>query len=357
MFQISRPLLLTSLLALATLLGPGAGPAAAHPMAAPLALYSCHVQPRQVVSPKVLLLGETATVTLDTPTDCTYVPDPRHVVLLLESSAVLSRDSLQQVREAASLLIRTLLDPGEPPAKIAIVALSQGAQVRCRLTEDPAKLDVCLQRLRPQGEAAVDLGLRQGYSLLTRERAALPARVSPDEVLILISNGVSKDGWRLVPSEARRIKQAGILLITLYLECDGHWGCLWGLASSQRYAFALEDVAEAARIFVSGPYCPVGPRLERFTLEVILPPEVAYVAGSAIPPAALSPDGRTLAWSLAEPFRPRDAISYRIRPLASGTLPSSLRSSATFNDPTTGRPSRADFPQQLLTVLEPAHRP
>ena len=70
MRPIYRSLLLTTTVALGSALGLAASPAAAD-RPPPPATSDCVVRPRKSVSPDVLLLGETATVTIGFDVDCT----------------------------------------------------------------------------------------------------------------------------------------------------------------------------------------------------------------------------------------------------------------------------------------------
>ncbi len=354
MRQIYRSLLLTTIVALGSALGLAASPVAAGRPAHP-AISDCVVQPRQSVSPDVLLLGETATVTLGFDIDCTVEASPVHVVLVLDSSAAMDSESLMQLKAAARHFIRGVLLPELPTARIGIVAFGHGARTLCPLTRDLAKLELCLKRLRPKGDSGIDRGLTQGLSLLMRTRETTARRRNPNEIMVLIGNGRSDPGCRAVQAVTRRIQEAGVLRISVCIDDDCASSCMGKVASSRRYFIWAQQADRFVTMFQPGPYCPCYQELRRLDLVDRLSPDMALVDDSVIPAATLSPDGRTLSWSFSDLPREGVTVSYRIRPLATGTLSISMQTTATFID-SRGLPGTVDFPLSWLTVLAPAHR-
>lgn len=355
MRQIYRSLLLTTTVAIGSALGLAASPVAAgRPL--PPATSDCVVQPRKFVSPDVLLLGETATVTLGFDVDCTVEASPLHVVLVLDSSAAMDSESLTQLKAAARHFIRGVLLPELPTARIGIVAFGHGARTLCQLTRDLAKLELCLKRLRPKGDSGIDRGLTQGLGLLARARETTAGRSKPSEVMVLIGNGRSDHGCRTVQAVTRRIQEAGVLRISGCIDDDCVSSCVREVASSSRYFMWAHQADRFVSIFQPGPFCPCYQPLRRLDLVDRLASDVAWVVDSTVPPAALSSDGRTLSWSFADLPREGVTVSYRIRPLATGTLSTSMQTTATFVD-NRGLPGTVDFPLSWLTVLAPALRP
>ncbi|MFI0606681.1 MAG: VWA domain-containing protein [Anaerolineae bacterium] len=355
MCQIYRSLLLTTIVALGSALGLAASPAAAD-RPPPPATSDCVVRPRKSVSPDVLLLGETATVTLGFDVDCTVEEAPVHVVLVLDSSASIDSESLTQLQAAARHFIRGLLLPELPTARIGIVSFGHGARTLCPLTRDLAKLEICLKRLRPKGDSGTDRGLTQGLSLLMRARETTASRRNPYEIMVLIGNGRSDHGCRAVQAVTRRIQEAEVLRISVCIDDDCASSCMGKVASSRRDFIQAHQADRFVSMFQPGPYCPIYEVLRRLDLVDRLSPDVALVVDSAVPAAALSPDGRTLSWSFADLPREGVTVSYRIRPLATGTLSTSMQTTATFVDHR-ALPGTVDFPLSWLTVLAPAHRP
>lgn len=352
-----RSLLATSMVTLAAALTLAASPAGAAPPPSPTpATSDCSVQPRRSVFPELLLAGETATVTLGLGVACPQSLSPLHLVLVLDSSASLSEEAARRITDSARRVLQQLVKVGSPPPRFGIVSFNHSARIRCPLTDDSARLDACLSHLRPSGGRAIERGLQMGLKTLQAGHALRTRRYTPIDVMILIASGNNDRGCGEAQRMARRVKDAGVLLMTLGVDRTTDVTCLRTLASSPRYHF--DDVEALLPIFEPVHYTLRSSRrlLRRLELVETLAPGIALIEGSAAPAATLSDDGRSLSWSFAPVEDKGITVTYRVRPLAPGRLVGSSGSRADFVD-SLNFPGGLDLPPAWLTVLAPTDRP
>lgn len=349
-------LLATSMMTLAATLTLAASPAASAPPSPTPATSDCSVQPRRSVFPELLLAGEAATVTLGLGVACPQSFSPLHLVLVLDSSASMSEEAARRITESARRVVQQLIGVGSPLPRFGIVSFNHSARIRCPLTDDSARLDACLSHLRPSGGRAIERGLQTGLKALQAGHTLRTRRYTPNDVMILISSGNNDRGCGDAQRMARRVKDVGVLLITLGVDRTSDATCLRTLASSPRYHF--DDVEALLPIFEPVHYTLRSSRLLLRRLELVetLAPGIALIEGSAAPAATLSDDERSLRWSFAPVVDKGITVTYRVRPLAAGRLVGSSGSRADFID-NLNFPGGLDLPPTWLTVLAPAHRP
>jgi len=267
-----RSLLMTSMVPLAAVLTLAASPAGAAPPAPTPATSDCSVQPRRSVFPEPLLAGEAATVTLGLGVACPQSSSSLHLVLVLDSSASLSEEAARRITDSARRVLQQLVKVGSPPPRFGIVSFNHSARIRCPLTDDSARLDACLSHSRPSGGRAIERGLQTGLKALQAGHALRTRRYTPIDVMILISSGHNDHGCDDAQRMARRVKDAGVLLITLGVDRTGGATCLRTLASSLRYDF--EDVEDLLRIFEPIRYTVISSR--RLLRRPIVEPSASY---------------------------------------------------------------------------------
>lgn len=354
--SVHCPLLASTIVTLAIALLPAAGPvAAARPTPAP-EVSDCVLDPHWSVFPELLLQGETATVALDLGVACPKTERPLHLVMVMDNSASISREVSLRMTQSARGFIQQLMLIDDEIRRIGVVSFNDSARTWCSLTDDAAKLDGCLKLPRPKGGAAIERGMLTGLTVLKDGHAAMTRRSEPNEVMILFASGHNDRGCSKARTMAKRVKDAGVLVITISADETSDAQCLRQLASSARYVF--ERLESVLPIFE--PLRDTSIREERLLrhLDLVdtLTPGVTLVEGSVSPPATLSDDGRSLRWSVAPVRAPGITFTYRVRALQPGQLAVSSRTWADYIDLLDYKGVQ-DLPPAWLTVLAPADHP
>lgn len=354
MLRTAKTLFMSLVVLQLAAMGLAAAPVAAAPSPARAtpAPSDCVVQTRRTLTPEILLQGETATVTLALTPNCPQTESSLHVVLAVDASASANSEVFRQMKEESRRLVRFLFQSESDKTRIGVVSFDRSARTWCPLTDDPAKLDACLDRLRQRDGSAIQRGLQAAYRVLQDGKSFESRRMHVVNVLVLVSAGEPERDCDKARREARRIRDAGVLMISV--DIDGHVPdrCLVELASSPRYYF--ETIDSLLRIFV--PVVPQWTRvsnpvvLRNLTLVDSLDEDLLLVESSAAPPAVLAPDGRSSSWSFPEVRSLGITVSYRVRAMAPGRP--AIRGQADFLDDLNVS-GRIDVPTAWLTALAP----
>lgn len=338
--------------ALVTLAAPGMAPrdAGAAPVqqATPTREPNCGMAAGKGVGPQILLLGETAAITLTVQATC--ASPPLHLALVLDASAAMAGEPSRAMKEAFGRLMDRL-DMGSGKIQVAVVAFDATARTLCQLSDDAAQVKNCINRIGAEGEASVSEGIREGLRALVRGR--LDAERSPNEVMIVLSGGPDAGGCAAANASARQAKSQGILLQTICMGPDCDRTCMQQVATSPRYAFFTERPADLEALV--DQTLPPGILVRVRGVEVTdrLSPNMGYVADSAQPVASYSPADHTLRWR-ADAL-PSDGLTftYRLQPNQVGTHTTSITASVRITD-SLGGSQALDFPPTQLLVLRPA---
>lgn len=323
-------------------------PAAAAPSAQTPPRSDCLVDLRAQVSPAVLLLGETADVTLRASARCA-MSAPLHLVLVLGEPATVAGQPIEQLKAATKAIISSLDLKSNPSTSVGLVAFQSTARTVCALTNDEAHLMACAGTLDARGGRAIDRGITEGLKVLADGRNGPGDSVAPYEVMIVVADGANEAGCDLVKSAARRAKGQGVLVVAVNLGA-GDIQCMVACASSARYAFLIENAWQLVNVFAKLRESLAPAALRRLTIVEILPANMAYIDGSANPPADVSGDKKTLTWEYQNVSEAGVTLSYVIRPLAPGYRAVSLGAWADFAD-LRGLLGRAAFPIPHVSVF------
>lgn len=351
----------TSIAALAAAMLLAAGPASASPAAPTPELSDCVLQPRRTVLPDLLLQGESATITLALGGYCPPTVSTMHMVMVLDGSASVSRESSRRMNEGAKGLMHDLMQAYDDDIRrFGVVSFNSTSRTCSTLTDDLVKLDGCLARVHPDGGSAVERGLMTGLTVFRKGYAFRTRRSNPNEVMVIFTNGHFDRGCAPGRRMVQRVKDAGVLVIAVSIDETADAQCVRDLASSARYYFELNNIGDLLPIFdrLSDMESLGAIQLRQLALVDTLAPGVNLIPGSASPPATLAEDRRSLRWSFA-PWRvrvPGITVTYRVRALRPGRLAIGSQARADFVD-LLDYPGFLDLPPAWLTVLAPDHRP
>lgn len=256
-----------------------------------------------------VVLGQTVDVTVAFDTVCPQDRRKQDLLIVVDGAVTTSATELSAIRGA----VRTLLaGMGDTDLHAGLVAVDW----QVRRVPLSAHLDRVLDAVdglgdlegKGFGEPNVAAGLAAALDELAWRRADAHAGV------IVISPGFAPPEATRRAGERLRADGAQVATVCLDEVCDP---VLQQVATDPADAHrtapaALDDLLAAlARRYG-------GVRIASATIEEMLPPDIDYVDGSAVPPPAVV-DGRRLRWAVtAEPGRADARVRYAVRPRRAG---------------------------------------
>ena len=309
---------------------------------------ACVAQLTRTANPKTVTLGDSVTVTTVFKADCARVANPLHVVFALDVSGSMAGKPLTDTVGVLRAWTQDLLADQTTVTRVGLVAFNDAVVKRCGLTKSLALMDACLQNLPAKGGSDLAKGITDALTVLDDGRKGLGATVTPNEVMIVLSDGANNLGCDPVKSAARRAKGQGVLMVTVCVAAGCDAQCMREAASSARYHFdiaqsdAIADMLRKIRAFGNG--------LRRLTLSEQLTPNLEFVAGSEVPAAVWDPAASRLTWEWAGIPEGPLTVTYLLRPLEVGTTPSGHGSTASFTD-LQGQTGTVSAAIETITVL------
>jgi hypothetical protein len=286
---------------------------------------ACGVEVHKSAQPAQIRAGETVNVTLVFTATCVSAVTPLHIVLVVDAGTTDDRTAADLQDRLAELVLQLDLD-ANPHIKVAVVEYADDARTRCHLTNQTSRLLGCIRPIQFEGTSRTDLGIDQGVSVLIRGRSDEATR--PLEVMVVTMTGGPPNGCQPAISAAGSAKGNGVLVMSVCagLTCDTQ--CARQIASGSHYAFTQRDwpplvVNVLDQIMdQSDP----APRAVAAVVTDTLPANMAYVAGSAVPPALVR--GPDLIWEdIALPPN-TITLTFAILPLEAGRHPTNVEARA-----------------------------
>jgi DNA-binding beta-propeller fold protein YncE/Mg-chelatase subunit ChlD len=298
--------------------------------------------------PGELPLGETVEVNLTARGACAAERSKADIAIMIGSQATGRRvpDAIMQFLD--------LIDPGSDLVSI------EGS----RLTADLH----FLRRVARQagfGQAGPSFGRPTGCGglagdIATAEQVLFGVRGRPNvrKVIILLVS-CSGDAYRQQKAQIKRAagqaKRRGAEIFAIRFNRGTDEAVLYDIASDPSYVYKSSGEWQLASIYrrISGQIRPTT-LLKEITLTDEIPANMAYLVGSAEPPATLH--GNTLVWRLTNVGLLGIGVRYLLRPLEPGTWPTNVRAWADYLD-ATGKAGHIDFPVPMVRVLAPTPTP
>lgn len=302
---------------------------------------ACRASGDKSASPTRLNLGDETTITLAVSGDCPAVRGRVDVALVIDHSGSMLGPGIAAAKDAANAFV-DLMDLGQD--RVALVGFNQAALVIQPLTGNASNIRRALAGLQAGGGTNIAAGIDEARRELTGPRR----RASAASVIILLTDGGSDPV--AAARAADQAKLEGARLITIGAGNGVNETLLRALASGPGdYYFAptFDDL--------SGVYRAIARRIAASVLFAALtitdemPANMAYVAGSAAPPPS-AVNGQTLVWQLADIPLSGTVLTYRIRPLETGTHPTNVFAVGDGTDGF-GRRARVPFPIPEVIVV------
>lgn len=302
---------------------------------------ACRAAGDKSASPTRLNLGDETTITLAVSGDCPAVRGRVDVALVIDHSGSMLGPGIAAAKDAANAFV-DLMDLGQD--RVALVGFNQAALVIQPLTGNASNIRQAVAGLRAGGGTNIAAGLDEARRELTGPRR----RASAASVIVLLTDGGSDPV--AATRAADQAKLEGARLITIGAGNGVNEALLRALASGPGdyyYAPTFDDL--------SGVYRAIARRIAAsvlfaaLTIADELPANMAYVAGSAAPPPS-SVNGQTLVWQLADVPLSGTQLTYRVRPLETGTHPTNVFAVGDGTDGF-GRRARVPFPIPEVVVV------
>lgn len=307
----------------------------------------CRALGDKFAQPTELLLGQTTEITLRIQGSCPEVESSADVVLVLDHSGSMNGAPLLAAQDAAEAFIRSM-DLGRD--RVAVVGFNQDARLLQALTEEGDAAADAVRALLAGGGTNIAAGVDEARLELTGPRR----RLSAASVIVLLTDGGSNVAEALRAADQAKLE--GARLFTVAFGPGANTGLLLQMATSPAEAYAAPSPAQLADV-----YRRIAERLRAGSLFSSLqvtdeiPRNMAYVPGSAQPPAQLS--GQRLSWNLSDlPLDRPTELRYRLRPLETGRHPTNVFALGEGLDGL-GQPGRVDFPVPVVLVGAPTATP
>ena len=305
----------------------------------------CQLGGDKWVDPKDILLGDSTQVYLSLFGTCGFVEQPADIVLAVNTLGLTmsndwGRQLADNLRRARQIVALTDLDRH----RVGIVSFSRGGQMDQELTSDAYRL------VRALFTVTADRGMPpRNYGAL---RAAQDLfKNSPPErlkVIVILRPGEDDDAGIDL---AEQLKAQGYRILIVNLPNANAYSAI---ASGDLYnnigvdPRAMGAAKEVHRRMLVRDQPAVLARTGSLVDE--LPANMAYLPGSAQPPAVWDAAARTLTWTLVDLDRlATHGFSFRVRPTQEGLWPTNVKARAELVDGW-GQPAAVDFPVPKVRV-------
>lgn len=334
----------------------------AHGDPPPPARHPCSVDIDKSAAPGRIALGEAVTVTLTVGGACPKVPVPQQIVLVVDTSWSMDDGyhvptqppgALERARRILSPLLATL-DPSI--VDVGLVTFGSGAALQSPLSDDLADVRTRILRAKADGDTLMGAGVAVAHDELNSSRRDPGARRS----ILIVSDGVFKDDPRQAVAAARAddIDVHGLIVTTFEFSAAVHDALLDLVGADHLH---LDPSPERTRSVIDAlsAWRSEAGLFETVTVQDVVPANMRYVLGSAVPPADWDAATRTLTWTLAaQPAGAPLTLAFAVVPLEPGTWPTNVVADVTWRDVRGGTGTRRfPVPEVVVDLIRPVYLP
>lgn len=333
--------------------------------AQPDPVAACTIEVDKTASPRRVVLGEEVEITLSIAADCPSIgggTSAADIVLVIDRSASMGdRDLFEPAIEAAGAFLDAI---DFSTAQVGLVSfymppLSFASRVTVNqpLSSDAALVRTVLDGIPPPEFLTGGTDLAMAVNGAQNELESERRRPEANPVIVLLTDGDHNALFADDPIDAAQdIKDAGTTIVTVGVGVEsGGRRTLSAMASRPELFFDApgpEDLIEIYRA-IAGAISAPG-RVTELVLSDLLPAEVRYVDGSAVPPPTTL-SGTIITWNL--PVLPTSGwtIRYRVLPLVLGRYATNKLAYVDYLD-ADGTVATKVFPVPQIEVVEPDAR-
>lgn len=288
----------------------------------PTADPRCQIVPNKTAAPTELVLGEQTQVTLTLGGSCPFIAEKADIVLVVDRSASMAGEKIAAAREA---VVNFVLGMELPRDQVALVSFESTPRIEAPLSHDGAPVISKAQALAESGGTNIAAAIDTAIGVLHASSRWGDPTVKP--IIVLMTDGIPFNNSRMTTlAAADRARYDGITTFTIGLGGDVDPLLLRIVASAVAFYYDAPSAADLGAV-----YAQIARRISASLLlkagtiiRDVVPDNMEYQVGSAVPPAAWDPSSRTLTWTLpAVPFAGTQ-LSYWLRPLEVGTWPTNV---------------------------------
>lgn len=304
----------------------------------------CRVGGDKTAAPREIWLGETVTVTLTLRRECPDVPRPADIALIIDVSGSMSGAKEQAAADAVEAFVEGI-DLAQH--RVAKIQFATAAAMIHPLSADPGVVRRVPSSYGSTGGTDIAAGLA-----LADEHLADAGRAEARHVMVLVSDGGSDVDAAVRAS--RRARARGVVIFTVGIGDGANGDLLRRVASSWSHAYLTlrpEDLPAIYREIASLVAAGAGAGVVDDTLD----PDVALVPGTFnVPP--LTALGAGLRWGLPPDFGRPLTLTYQVRPLRTGIVPTNTEAWLDYVD-LDGQVRRFVYPVPEVLVRAPTSTP
>jgi len=275
---------------------------------------ACQVEVGRAASPATAVLGQTIRVTITVRADCASLTQPLDVALGYDTSLAMGGSRIGDMKRSVPAFADGL---DMSRSRVALLSYHRNVEFHAELTNDRAALVAAAEGLFPRPGSNMIMALRGLRAALQRGRdTALPETA---QVAVLLVGSPHEGDAADVEAEAQRLKDDGILLVTVALGGGADLALLERIASSPEHVHAEGTSALYPDLLghIAGTLGVI--RLIGAEVRDRLPPDMPLVWGSDVPPGR--PVNDALVWRYAVWPPGGAAITFELLPESLGRQP------------------------------------
>lgn len=296
------------------------------PQTPPELAATCRLTRDKTADPTDLVLGATTEVTLAIDGDCPVLDHPADIVLLVDTSGSMSGTKMGAARTAVLEFVGQL-DYGLH--QVGLISFSTEVSLVQPLTANPRAL------IRAIPELGDDAGtnMAAAMALAADELDSPRARRGARQVVVVLSDGRPTDSAEGVLNVAGQFRSAGRDVYTIGLGLDVDRWFMRQVATAPNFYFEAPTEYDLVGIYTAiSRRVGAAALLRSATVTDVVPANMAYLGGSAVPAARWDSATRTLVWQLGPVSPAGMRLRYKLRPQAAGRHPTNVRADADVVD-------------------------
>ena len=256
--------------------------------------------PARATCPRRLPLGGEVEVTLTVDGRCPGTYDPVQIVMVLDTSRSMNfSDAIGRARDAVAELL-SRLDPRA--AEVGLVTFEEGAALQPQLSRDIAAAGALAVAEDADGDTHLVPGLELARQELTGPRGDAAAR----RIVLIVTDGVFYDHPRAAADAVRADGLEMWALVLPTFEYNPGFGDSVGRPRRQPRPRVRRPRPVGLAALADGlvRYRAECGLFETITIEDVVPANMRYVDGSAVPRAVWDETARTISWTSTAWRRP-----------------------------------------------------
>lgn len=309
----------------------------------------CTVTGDKIATPNQVALDEEVTIALQLDLKCQAGREPQsEIMMIIDRSNSMAGPNLDAARSAArSFATNPTLDLGRN--RVGLVSFSDIVSLDLALSDDVDEITAAIDAVNYSGSTELAKSMRRA----TYHVEAL-GRPEASPVMLLLTDGrPNRDGQPYVDAyvEGARARARGAVVYTIGLGTNIAVDLLTAMAGSLNRFFAAPTPGELAPIYEELSRTVGGVVASDVEVTDVLGDDVEFVPGSANRGGLYNTATRTMRWSIGALQSGIVELSFRVRPITTGTIPTNKEAIARYV--ADGDSYQFTFPVPEITVYAP----